>query len=661
MRYFTLGIPKIAAVCILCCGIQTETPAQVKTKKARQEPITLFSVGNAPVSADEFIYLYRKNHQHKETDYTREKIDEYLKLYINFKLKVREAMSRGMDTTTTFVTEFNSYKDELRKPYLPDAHLTDSLVRLTYDRMRDEVNASHILVTVALEAPPEDTLKAYEQAIRIRNEVVNGKDFGEAAVAYSDDPSAKANRGSLGYFTALQMVFPFETAAYETKPGDVSMPVRTKFGYHVIRVNDRRTSRGEVEVSHIMIRTEGAKDDQTRNRIFTIYDQLQGGMNWDEACRQYSEDQATRANGGRLRPIRPGAMAAIPEFETMAFSLKHPGDISDPVQTQFGWHLIRLERQIPVPSFEEAEAGLKSRVVRDDRTSISRAALMDGLRRDYQLRESQEVKEAALALADSSLQRGAWSPSKASSVREQVLFDLDTRQHLAGEFLDYAQKKQRPNAEIPYKYLSRLYDEFVDACILARLEGKILSENPSYRYLLNEYYEGILLFEIMEKEVWNKASTDTTALRTYYEGHLGRYTAPERVEAVIYASSANGWQKSLIELVEGGKQGEIQQFVSAGKIGQESGIFERQDKVIFQNVPWEPGVYTSENSGMYYLAWLKAIRPPGPMSFDESRPTIITDYQAFLEENWLAQLKGKYTVKVNDKGKKYMLAKLLGK
>ena len=230
----------------------------------------------------------------------------------------------------------------------------------------------------------QETLEGLHENYRYTRQDLKGADFGKLATEFSDDPSAKVNKGNLGYFTALQMVYPFETAAYETKVGSISLPVRTRFGYHIIKVNNRRPARGEVEVSHIMIRTGSAKENEkVKNTIFTVYEQLQAGVKWDDLCNEYSEDASTKESGGRLRPFGTGGMATVPEFERIAFHLQKPGDISDPFQTQYGWHIIRLERKIPLPSFEEISASLKTRVTRDERTELSKQALQIRLRKEF--------------------------------------------------------------------------------------------------------------------------------------------------------------------------------------------------------------------------------------------------------------------------------------
>jgi peptidyl-prolyl cis-trans isomerase SurA len=369
----------------------------------------LFTVKGSGTSTEEFIYLFKKNHPAKE-DYTAQKIDEYLNLFINFKLKVTEAKSRGIDTTTSFVKEYNSYKEELRKPYLPEGKIVDSLVRVTYARLQEEVRASHILINVKPDALPADTLVAFKKVMEIKQKALSGEDFAALASTYSEDPSARINKGDLGYFTALQMVFPFENAAYSGKKGDVVGPVRTRFGYHLLKIIDKRTARGEVEVSHIMIRTGERDQANAKNLIFELHDQLEGGVPWNEVCKQYSEDQSTKNTGGKLRPFGVGGMP-VPEFEQAAFSLQKPGEISDPFQTQYGWHIVRLERKIPLPSFEESAATLKTKVSRDERVQLSKNALAKKLQAQFGYTPNSSTIDKVFALADTTLTQGKWKVS----------------------------------------------------------------------------------------------------------------------------------------------------------------------------------------------------------------------------------------------------------
>jgi peptidyl-prolyl cis-trans isomerase SurA len=643
-----------AAIILLC--LLFAVPAMSQSKKDKKA-LSVFSVNKKTVTADEFIYLYKKNHQNKPDEFTKEKIQEYLDLFINFKLKVEEARSRGLDTTAAFKKEFNSYKEELRKPYLPDNRLSDSLARLTYERLKEEVEASHILVMVKADASPEDTLAAYNKIMALRKRVVEGEDFGALAMQHSDDQSAKTNKGLLGYFTALQMVYPFETAAYSTKAGEVSMPVRTRFGYHIIKVHNRRPAGGEVEVSHIMISNEGKDAMKARNLIFEIYDQLQGGVKWEELCKQYSDDPATKDSGGRLRAFGVGALKQIPTFEETAFSMKKEGDISDPFQTQFGWHIIRLEKKIPVQSFDEMGTTLKARVNRDERTQLSKQALQQKLRKDFSFVEFPDVKKKVLAAGDTSLRSAKWKVP-ASFDDKNVLFSLQGKSFTSKEFLAYAQKNQRANSMVPEKYLETLYNSFVDMKITSLLEEKIVKNNPEFQLLLNEYYEGILLFEIMEKEVWNKASEDSLGQVRFFNENKTKYVAGERAKTIIYSSASKDVISRLRDKIASSDTVKLADFVTINKIRQEGGAFEREEKSILSKMNWAEGLQTSETNGMYYLAWIRRILPPGQKTFEEARPAVISDYQNHLEKVWLEALKKKYPVKQNAKGKTYVFEKL---
>lgn len=618
---------------------------------------TLFSVGDKIVTTDEFMYLYKKNHTATE-DFSQQKIAEYLDLFINFKLKVREAGNRGIDTTAAFVKEYNSYKEELKKPYLPENKLIDSLVKITYKRLQEEVRVSHVLIGVKPDALPADTLQAYNRTLEIKQRAIAGEDFGSLAALYSEEPMARTSKGDLGYFTALQMVYPFENAAYMSKKGDIVGPIRTRFGYHVLKIEDRKPARGEVEVSHIMIRTGGERDEaNSKNLIFEIHDQLRGGVAWDELCKQYSEDQSSKSNGGKLRPFGVGAMATVPEFDRVAFSLQHVGDVSDPFKTQYGWHIVRLEKKIPLPSFDEMATGLKGKVARDERVQLSKQALMQKLKGDFSFVENAEVKLKMLATADTSLSKGTWK-IPTSVVGKETLFSIKSKNVPGRSFLNYVQQNQKPNSQTSDKYMEQLYQAFVEKSINELLEIEIIKAHPDFELLLKEYYEGILLFDIMEKEVWKRASEDSLGQRKYFDANAAKYAAGERAKAVIYTSGATDVIVALKGYLEKKDTINIQKIIQSKGVRKEGGVFQKEDRPVLSKIDWRPGLYSVENNRMYYLVQVNEMVPPGSMSFEEARASVISDYQDSLEKEWLVQLRKKYPVNVNEKAKKYVVEKL---
>jgi peptidyl-prolyl cis-trans isomerase SurA len=645
------------AVAIIFFGFVNLSSAQAK--KEKNKPVPLFTINKKPVSTEEFVYLYRKNHQNKPEEFTKQKVEEYLDLFINFKLKVEEAKRRGLDTTAAFKKEYNSYREELRKPYLPDTKLVDSLVQITYKRLTEEVRASHILINLPPNATPTDTTVAYQRIMAIRTRIENGEDFETVAKKESEDPTAKMNGGDLGYFTAMQMVFPFEQAAYSTPVGTMSMPVRSSFGYHLIKVTGRQPSRGEVEVSHIMIRPGADLNSQeSKNRIFEIYDQLQKGVSWEELVAEHSQDPNSKDKGGKLRPFGPGAIRAAPEFEEVAFSLKKPGDFSDPFQTAYGWHIIRLEKKIPLPSFDEMASSLKTRVARDERVQISREALQQKMKKEFGFQENADAKAKVLALADSTLIAGKWSKPVSDEFANSTLFTMSGKSYPVKDFISYVRENQRRVNQLPQQFMQQLYSSYTDVIHGHLLEERIKQQNPDYNWLLKEYYEGILLFDIMEKEVWNKASEDSVGQLEYFRNNAAKYNAQQRIRGRIYSSTNKQNIDQLKSILETGDSVQAQQFASANKIRHEAGLFQKTDRPVLSRIPFSKGVHSAENNGMNYLVWVTNLVNPGPMSFEEARPAVLSDYQTHLEKKWLEQLKKRYPVKVNKKGQQLVVDEL---
>lgn len=630
-------------------------------RRAKQKKqLTLFQLNDKGVPADEFIYLYKKNHQTKPREYTVGDINEYLDLFIKFKLKVEEARQRGMDTTAAFIAEYNSYRNELIKPYLPDNQIMDSLVQLTYDRLKEEVRVSHILIGMRENPTPADTLEAYDRILDIKEKLRGGADFGEMAKQYSEDPSAKTNKGDLGYFTALQMVFPFESAAYRAAAGKLTGPVRSRFGYHLILVTDRHPSRGEVEVSHIMIRTNQRDEEKSKNIIFNIYDQLMAGASWDELCRQYSEDQNSKENGGRLRAFGVGAMASVPEFDKIAFSLNE-GEISDPFSTSFGWHILRVERKIPLPPLDEMKQQLKNRVARDDRFAAARGKWMERLKRDNGFFENAEVKTVVFESADSSLMQGKWDSGRLAGIGSEPLFSMGGHPYEVRKFTNYVTGHQHETQDSPQRLMSKLYEGFVEETLLDIEGTKIVKRLPEFGMLANEYYEGILLFDIMEKEVWNKATEDTVGQMNYFLKNRSRYIAGDRVKATFYSHSDSLVVAPLNDLMQRNDSVAIAKYAEGHSIKVERGVFEKGDRAILGSIEWSPGPHSAQNKGMYYLAWIRDILPPGQKTFEEARAEVVADFQNELETIWISQLQKKYPVKINEKARRYVLDQLKGR
>jgi peptidyl-prolyl cis-trans isomerase SurA len=619
----------------------------ISQKKSQPADRVLFSVDNKDILTSEFLYLYHKNNQGKPDEYKEDKIREYLDLVIAFKLKVAEAHLMGIDTTQAFIKEFTTYRDELKKPYVASADELGKLVKEVYERMHEEVQAAHILVNVVADAAPKDTLAAWQKIQSIRDRAVKGEDFGKLAAELSDDPSAKQNAGMLGYFTAMQMVYQFEDAAFKTKVGEISQPVRTRFGYHIIKVYDRRPASGEVEVSHILI---NGTDLKSKNKAFEVYEQLKGGRNWNDLAKEYSADANTKDRGGKLPPFGVGALPAVPEFEAMAFSLQNPGDISDPFASKVGWHIMRLERKIPVPSFADAEPVLKRRVGRDERLQISQTAQLNRRKAEFGFVENTEVKKKLENNVDTTHLQEVVN-------NDQTLFTISNKVVTVGEFKKYVNGHKRSSALSPLAYFNQLYNQFIDVNIGEAEDAKLQQTNADYRNLVREYKEGIMFFSIMEKEVWNKGSADTVGQRTYYEAHRDKYQAGDRVNARIYSTADKSFLKAVSEKAA---KGDTIPAPDMKKFKSVTGFraYGKGENKIIDMVTWSIGLHEAEADGMYYLVEIERLIPPGVKSFQEARASVISDYQEEIEKKWLENLRKKHTVKINKKNVKAVVQQL---
>jgi peptidyl-prolyl cis-trans isomerase SurA len=615
-------------------------------KGSEEQPIV--SIANDQILADEFKYAFNKNRS-LDSVTTKTDLNDYLELYINFKLKVIEAENRGMDTTSEFRKEYESYIGQLDNSYLKAGNDTDSLVNQAFNRLQFEVRASHILLTVEESASPQDTLIAYNKAIALRDSIENGATFADIAIRNSEDPSAKQNRGDLGYFSAFQMVYPFENAAYETPIGKISMPVRTKFGYHIIKVTDKRPIDGKVSVAHIMLRTrDGAKD-----KAIDLNEQLLAGADWDQICQQNSEDAQSASRGGVLVPFSRTQIVA--EFAEAAFALSEPGEISDPVQTAYGWHIIKLIEKLPVSDFEANKRQLQGQVRRDTRSQISRQRMLDRLAKENNLIENNDNVQTIVDPENHSFGKSKWVFDE-DTLKNLELFVIQDSSYTAEKYYRFANKvTNHAKTEV---FLYENYRKFKEESLVNYEKAHLADKYDDYKYLRNEYHDGILLFSIMEKEVWAKAGTDSLGLASYYDQHQTEFIDSTKLNAVIFSAANRLVIDSLVKVYPNGetfknltlveKQGIYNHDNQDSQLSLqiESGEFVIEEHAVLQKLALPYTDSLIELGGKWsYIIILRT--PDQPLPLNEIKGRIIADYQEVLEQNWLEELKGKYPVEIN--------------
>ena len=629
---------------------------------------TLITIGDKEISAKEFMDTYEKNNV--KTDVIDKKnVDEYLGLYIDFKLKVTEAETLGKDTIPSFVKELKNYRDQLAKPYFSNDEITEELVKEAYERIQYDINAAHILIKCDAKAMPADTLAAYNKAMSVRERILNGEDFGAVAVEMSDDPSARdmeeipgvrrayiGNRGELGYFSAFDMVYPFETGVYTTEVGGVSMPVRSDFGYHVIKVNSKTPALGLIRAAHIFLASD-PNDPNTADSILSakannIYNELMKDQSqWSEFVRRYSEDKGTVANNGVLSPFRVNQI--VPEFITAVKSLEI-GGISEPVKTNFGYHIIRLVAVSTPSDFETEKVKLEERVGRDMRAKISEDIAMKRIMKDNGFKENTKVKDEYIATIDSTLAMGMYQPEVMPE--SNIIFTLGDEECKLQEFVDYVvghQRRQGFLSSTAYAY--ELYDSFLKEKVFAYEDANLENKYPEFKTLVQEYHDGILLFSLMEEQVWNKAVEDTTGLNEYYERNKNNYMWNDRVKAIVLTSTDKGNVEELTAFLSGDVTiDSVRTYLKNGEVKASArfSFYQKGDNINIDAMEWKEGVlntFESTVDNTTQLIKIVEVRPSEPKTFKEAKGLVTSGYQAELETLWLQQLREKYPVNVNQK------------
>lgn len=619
----------------------------------------VMEIDGKKVTKSEFLQIYLKNNPNPK--YDKQALDEYMELFKKFKLKVAEAEALGYDTIPKLKKELAGYRKQLSQPYLIDSTKNSSLVKQAYERMKNEVHAAHILVKVAENASPEDTLAAYNRILAIKKRIENGEDFATVAKGKngSDDPSAVRNGGDLGYFTAFQMVYQFEEAAYNTPIGKISDPVRTKFGYHILKVIDMRPARGTMKAAHIMVATgkdASAEDiESAHKKVDEIYAKLQAGESFEKLASEFSDDSQTAEKGGELPLFGTGTTTRmVPEFEEAAFQLKANGDVSQPVQTAFGYHIIKRLDLTPLRSFEELKKEIQGKVNKDERSVVTQQSFIEKLKKTYAFKDSySKTSKWFVQNIDTNYYKGTWNADKLKT--NTAMFTLDKKAFTQKDFASYLQKNFRAYRNMDANALvKKQYEAWQNSEILAYEESKLDSKYPDFKALMQEYHDGILLYEIMSDKVWNKAIKDTSGLKTFFEGHNANYTWGKRYNAYIYECSTEDISKKVAAML---KNDTISSRTVINTINKDSelNLRVRTGKFEVESTPYLKGHDLKKGvnpayvfDGKYYIVKVDEILEPTQKTMAEAKGAATSDYQTYLEKEWLTEIAKKHPIVIHE-------------
>lgn len=633
-----------------------------------QNDKTLLVIENQKVPVSEFLDIYTKNN--KNVDYSKASIDEYLDLFINYKLKLMEIQRLRLDTQKNFINEFQKYRDQLAQSYLIDKNTVDKLLNEAYNRIQNDVRVSHILVKLSPYANPKDTLKAYNKALEIRKKLLNGADFAKLAIEMSDDNSARdqntadgrlipGNGGDLGYFNVFNMLYDFETAAYNLNVGDISLPVRTPVGYHIIKLTEKHPAIYRFKIAHILLmyppNATAQEKESIKAKADSIYKEILRGADFAELANLHSEDKGSANKGGELPWLTPFRL--VPSFVQPIYNHK-PGDYIPPVETFYGWHIIKLiDKQTP-PEFASAKQELLTKLYKDPRYLLAQKKIADSLKHVYKIQyDKKSLVNIAKSINKDSLIKRSFKESQIPNL-DNILVKIDDHSIYIKDFATYIKKNQSlfTNTDDIQIFVNKMFDNFLNDKILEIEKENLEKKNPKFAAQINDYKEGILIFNLMDQNVWSKAMQDTAGLKAYYETIKNKYLTDEKAKIGIFktndAKIAQKVQKTLQKNIQ---KSQLNPNLILSKINKKNNVVSYDSMIIetkkLADIGLEKTVNTilsKESNNSYEIYWLQSIIAPQPKSLDEVRGLVISEYQTYLEKQWINELRNRYHWQVND-------------
>lgn len=621
---------------------------------AQQANDVLMKVGDIPVTVSEFKYIYEKNNGAKAT-YSKESIEEYLDLYTKFKLKVSEAKTNKIDTISSLKEELDGYKRQLSNSYIMDKGVNDYLLKELRERVKKDIRFSHIFISVPANAAPDlkETKKAeIDQAYE---RLQTGAPFENVVTFFSEDKITNQSGGDLGFYSAMMPngFYELENAMYTTPVGSYSRPIKSRIGWHIIKVTDTRLAYGEIEVAHILIRKEG---QDAKSKIDEVYTKLKSGSDWNAMVLSHSEDEKSSKANGMLPAF--GINTYERAFENASFALKEKGQISEPFETSAGWHIVKLINRSEALDDETFNKVFESRIKADERYNITKLHLLETIRTNSGYTENLELLSGFAGSLTEDFYTFKWQPAQ-TDVWSKSLIDFGgEKKYSLADFVEFAQKNTR--IRLRYDKSVNTYQEAIDALFEAFKEektidfeqGNLVKKYDDFRSLMREYEEGILLFEVTKNAVWDRANQDSIGLAQFFESHRNAYMNDEKVLATKISFSTDNTslanevftqaKKSTKALTK--KYNKKEEFLKFEPVE----IAKSDD--LAKNLEFKSKAISpmNQSEGNYTIYKVEKVIPASPKSLKESRGYVVADYQDQLEKDWVENLRKKYKVEVNN-------------
>lgn len=625
--------------------------------QAQSSSEELVKINNKSYTVADFERVYTKNLDLIK-DPEQKKIDTYMDMFVLYKLKLEKAYALQLDQNEAYKSELASNRNQLAQKYFTDEKKLHALAEEAYKRSLTEREASHILFRVGQFASSADTLQAYQKAMKVYEEINNGLPFDQAAVRYSDDQSAQQNKGYLGYFSVFRMVYPFETGAYNTAVGAVSLPVRSSFGYHLIHVTNERPVRYFRNISQIYIRnTKDQPNTNAQKEINDVYAQLQSGTSFDALMEKYPSDDFMGANHGKTIGFYPG-MLNIPGLDDQVYQLNQVGDYSAPFESPYGWHIVKIDSIEPFPSFEENEPALIQRISTDSRSQIMQKDLENHLKTRFNFSENNQEKKKVFAQVNDHIYTDEW---KAPNYKggKNTLFSYGDQKVTSKDFLDYTEKNyvRYLNIQPKQDLLQILLNQMVSRKLSQYYDDRLEIDFPEFKNTVQEYREGLLLFDLMEKDIWEASRKDSLGYTTYYAENWSKYATKDQFKGVIATYSKEKQAKKALKMFA--KKAPIARIVAA-----------------HQPLVWQEGVFLNDDPRWsdldvvhhaksrivatpqgYVVLMIEEVQPSKKADWMDVKSRVYQDYQEVYEKKWTENLLKQAAVEINQKALNELKAK----
>ena len=666
----TYRIALTLAIVLFLKGFSTSLKAHYNPKNTEcvscplhvnDDPV-LFTVNGKEVRVSEFVYIYMK-HNGDKADFSEASLRDYLQLYINFKLQVAKANDLGLDKNPEVQREQNQYKRQLSSTYLTDREITEKLVKEAFEWSKEDRRISHILFTVSETASEAETREAYEKAKRVKNQLT-ADNFAELAKQYSDDNFSKNTGGDLGYFTTLLLPYELEKAMYNTQKGQNSEIVRSKYGFHIIRVTEVRPAYGQVQLAHILVR---GNDEAAKKQIDSLYNVLKTTDVFEELATKFSMDNSTKSRGGIIGWVGINKFPA--DFEKAVFDLSKDGAISAPVQTSAGWHILKRIKAMKNPTYQEVKGELTNKIKQNERFKIVQDTLTERIKREagYKLDDAVFKDLKKILEADANFLQGRWNPENNLLGDERAIFTLGDRNGTVKEFAQLAQRSPNERFSMNPRTIEGAIDRIMGKLVAQKClefeETQLDKKYPEFKALMREYEEGILLFEVKKQLVWDKASSDEEGLKKFYEANKSKYQWKERAKATFYTVKSKD-EKLLKNIKKAAQKGNADQvkasFNKDNAVVQSSeGNYERGKNKELDELKWKAGTVSKgyAKDDVFYFAKIESVTPATSKSLEEARGYVVADYQDQLEKDLISTLRKDYKVEINENTLKGLIKK----